>query len=218
MQPKIKEAKRQYINNLEINRDLKEMCNVISVNLAAILGEELLHIKNKFSRQGIKLSQSLYHFIIIIIESIGKLDDHNYYPHVECEWEKVFRSRAIKAYNDNCLMGLREKLEQIAMEESLVVGEIAKFRDIFDIKSFHGVQQIDGGFVVEFEPELNYEPIKYFFDELSAALVREQILDELKMTTTDDNYYRATNFTEFEWECLKKMKRTIVEFGRVYTS
>ena len=122
----------------------------------------------------------------------------------------MFKSRAIKAYNDDCLIALREKLEELAMDN--------EFNPIFKC-SLSGIEHRDEGFVIEFESQSKFESIKYFRDDISAAIVREQILDKLGMTTINESsYYTATNFTYHEWSCLKKMRDLIIEFGKIYRS
>ena len=72
----------------------------------------------------------------------------------------------------------------------------------------------------KFEPEKNIASIKFFENDFSAAIVREQILDHLEWTTNNEKKsiidYSQSNFTNDEWEYLKKMKDMIVEFGKIY--
>lgn len=83
----------------------------------------------------------------------------------------------------------------------------------------YGIITLEGGFGIEFEPTMNLDTVKFFMDDISAAIVREQIFDHCKMTTNDgNNWHRTTNFTFQEWTSLKNISDTIRQFGRLYTS
>lgn len=173
--------------NLELPRGISSMCSDISVNFAVIIGEELSLLKKKIQ---------------------GSLTE---YPNVVSNWEKIFKTKAIKNYNESCIQNLRTELEEVATD--------AVFKHIFSV-DFHGLVQNEGGFAIEFEPHRNINSIKYFEDDFSAAIVREQILDHCKLTTNNkaDSVinYSQSNFTNEEWEYLKKIRDMIVAFGKIY--
>jgi hypothetical protein len=103
--------------------------------------------------------------------------------------------------------------------EEMVMADCLK--GLFTINSFFGVLKKGGGFYLDFGPdEINKEKIsniQTFSDEFSAAIVREQILDHLKLTTDNNvSFYTDTNFTGDEWKMLKAVKDKIVEFGKAY--
>ena len=179
----------------------RTMCNDIRHNIAAMIGEELQHIKNK-----------------ILAKERGE-DVHSrnapFYPNIVTRWTQYFKKDAIKAYNNECLKGLRVILEEMVSVDC--------FKGIFRIDSFSGVVEKEGGFFVDFGPESitpwnknESQNIKTFPDEFSAAIVREQILDHLKLTTDNVCYYTDTNFTDDEWKVLKAMSAKINEFGVAY--
>ena len=174
------------------------MCKEIRYNIATMIGEELQHIKNK-----------------ILAEERGEdvhLRNASFYPNVVTRWTQYFKKDAIKAYNNDCLKGLRVILEDIVRVDC--------FKGIFTINSFFGVVKKEGGFFVDFGPyawnENQIQNIKTFPDEFSAAIVREQILDHLKLTTDNIDKYTDTNFTDDEWKVLKAMSVKINEFGVAY--